>query len=474
MVRLPAEYQEVEYLESSRGEYIELSFGFDSTDEIELRGAITQISGDKYMVSPKVWNNDNNRFSMLGTIGGVGFVFAFGTCGTPNNRLTPAVSYDVNFHTITYANKVFTFVDVGSVADMSADSFGSTTANLRLFYGYNSATMGKIAYYHHKKADGTEVNLIPCYRKSDNEPGMYDLVSNQFYTNSGSGTFLIGDPVYYDTASLLERRRQILLNTPHIKTVSDSAASFKTDIATDLKGLKVYFSPVQEGTGDPSPDNVRPITGWDGIEVTVCGKNLIDPSQIENGNITSSGTLGKLIGFVRTGLIPVKYGKVYNLSGISTYGGSTYLRAHGYDQNGTWIKQINSYSVGLRANYSFSVSIDDEHIKCVRFSVAESNDFQFELGSTATEYEPYTATTLTIPFNRTIYGGYVDLVSGEVVETQTKVTLDGNNIKCNAGSYTVTNYYGAGWLYANPAGQSYYQNYDRSLYLCDRLALTTS
>lgn len=35
-------------------------------------------------------------------------------------------------------------------------------------------------------------NFIPCYRKSDNVIGMYDLVGNKFYTNQGSGAFTKG------------------------------------------------------------------------------------------------------------------------------------------------------------------------------------------------------------------------------------------------------------------------------------------
>lgn len=34
-----------------------------------------------------------------------------------------------------------------------------------------------------------------------------------------------------------------------------------------LKGLTVDIEPVQSGSGDPSPDNVRPITGWTGVNV---------------------------------------------------------------------------------------------------------------------------------------------------------------------------------------------------------------
>lgn len=42
----------------------------------------------------------------------------------------------------------------------------------------------------------------------------------------------------------------------------------------NISSCKVYFSPKQSGEGTPSPENVRPIEGWNGVEVTHCGKNL--------------------------------------------------------------------------------------------------------------------------------------------------------------------------------------------------------
>ena len=37
--------------------------------------------------------------------------------------------------------------------------------------------------------------FIPCYRKSDNIIGMYDLVNGKFYTNSGTEEFIKGEAV---------------------------------------------------------------------------------------------------------------------------------------------------------------------------------------------------------------------------------------------------------------------------------------
>ena len=51
-------------------------------------------------------------------------------------------------------------------------------------------------YYLQMRLDGVLVrDYIPCYRKSDGEIGMYDFVSNRFFTNAGSGTFEKGNDV---------------------------------------------------------------------------------------------------------------------------------------------------------------------------------------------------------------------------------------------------------------------------------------
>ena len=38
-------------------------------------------------------------------------------------------------------------------------------------------------------------NGVPCVRKSDGKPGLYDIVNGVFYTNSGTGEFLYGSEI---------------------------------------------------------------------------------------------------------------------------------------------------------------------------------------------------------------------------------------------------------------------------------------
>ena len=58
--------------------------------------------------------------------------------------------------------------------------------------------------------------------------------------------------------------------------------NFQTPAATNINSLKAYFKPKQAGTGDPSPSNVREITGWDGLSVTHCGITLYKLDTLEN------------------------------------------------------------------------------------------------------------------------------------------------------------------------------------------------
>ena len=51
------------------------------------------------------------------------------------------------------------------------------------------------------------------------------------------------------------------------ETVTGNPVSFTALRSAPLKSLKVALSPIQVGSGDPSPDNIRPISGWDSLHV---------------------------------------------------------------------------------------------------------------------------------------------------------------------------------------------------------------
>lgn len=279
MVRIPSEYQEVEYLASNGTQYIDTGVVPSITDVYSWSGEFRHINNAVLFGcrTSGTYKNDNqlylNRSKSDAASGSVYGIFLISNAaGAGVEKRNIVLAWDCPDIYTTEASKI-------SIEGYITENF-KPTQSIYLF-GFNilgtnnsSAGGGKLKFF---KIDG-RCNFIPCYRKSDSKPGMYDTVSKTFYTNSGTGEFLVGNNVYYDTTNLLESRRRILLTTPHLESPTPAnPLTFKSNMSAKLKEGKVYFTPVQEGTGDPSPDNVRPISGWDGVTLNVNGTAVTLP-----------------------------------------------------------------------------------------------------------------------------------------------------------------------------------------------------
>lgn len=95
--------------------------------------------------------------------------------------------------------------------------------------------------------------------------------------------------------NLMELRRGIIASQPHLETKSGDMVLFNTNIGVKAKNLIVDINPVQSGTGDPSPDNIRPITGWTGAKVNV-NSNVIDIAFPSEAGTVYGGTLNASTG----------------------------------------------------------------------------------------------------------------------------------------------------------------------------------
>ena len=200
---IPSDYTLLEYIQSTGSQYINLDFGFDKTDEIDIEFSVDSVnSNDKYIIAPIKWNDNKNRF-------GMGFhtrktqidlyTFAYGNVTTSNTFLEPNKKNDNQIHRWVYTNLKCMVMDMSVSIDVSNITFGKTTANLRLFYGYNSPTKGKIKHYKHKKKDFV-IDLYPV-KRNDDEIGMYDIASGRFYTNDGSDKFSGGEEIKRESES---------------------------------------------------------------------------------------------------------------------------------------------------------------------------------------------------------------------------------------------------------------------------------
>lgn len=238
-------------------------------------------------------------------------------------------------------------------------------------------------------------------------------------------------------------------------------------------GVKAMWEPAQEGTGTPSPENIRPIEGRDSVMVDRCGENVIEFLSTEDSssdikiavdaekNITLNGTLaGK--GNITIGTCRLHWvaGKTYTMY-VKKVGGSVSLGSgdgitFAYalfttDYNHFFRGGTNSTNLDVYIA-SDAALVETELVfmlQCWRKGTVFNNfKFQIEVveGTTApTTYTPYIGQTNTLTLPETVYGGEVDAVSSEGQETQKLVILNGteswNSWGINAHNPAITGFY---------------------------------
>lgn len=277
-------------------------------------------------------------------------------------------------------------------------------------------------------ANGTPVCLVyKIYVSYYASYTIHQLTPQQLTTLKGQNNFWSNADyveIEYElteTFDIQKAKRKIILNQPHVESASGDIVTFDTDMKGKLKECRVYFSPVQEGEGDPSPDNVRTITGWNGVEGYSCGKNLFNMETAVEGYIN---TTGKKINpadqeNMTSDFIPVIEGETYTWTHYPTRTGVNYWTGYAFYSNKDMDSLIDNRTTKntLKPIY-ITVPANAKYIR-IGSRYLNGGEAQLEKGSIENvSYEPYQATTTSIDWTDdagTIYGGYVDLVSGELV-----------------------------------------------------------
>ena len=116
-----------------------------------------------------------------------------------------------------------------------------------------------------------------------------------------------------DAIAALSARMDTIVGSDLLKafptdTASGEVASF-SDGADDLpvKQLLASISPVQPGSGDPSPSNVRPISGFTGLTLSHSGADTSDADTTAFDWESAAGTVYAGTLDVTTGLLTVTY-----------------------------------------------------------------------------------------------------------------------------------------------------------------------
>ena len=186
---LPEEYQEVEYIGATGTQYIKTDITCNYNDTVKM-----ESSGNFNLGNTDAWNGVNAYLQHKFTSSTVND--GQNTALTISNDDTITASYDGNTHIETV-----TIESTGkSISRTWADSsYGGNVMFLNLGNGSSaySSTSVKANLKRGKVYvdDILRMDLVPCYRKSDKVAGMYDILGNKFYTNSGTGKFTVGSDV---------------------------------------------------------------------------------------------------------------------------------------------------------------------------------------------------------------------------------------------------------------------------------------
>ena len=210
---LPDNYQQVEYIESNGTQYIDTKVTQNSNCSIFYDVSVKFSNGGNAIGTGIV--GAYTRYTQGFGISQILWQNQYRICNIIN-QITLAVYSSVsidnmweNRHQFFLKKNEF-YVDGILISDNKQETVSNCTTNCYLF-GMSGSTlqMSSQKLYNAKlynENDKIVRNFIPCYSATtvadingNNCPsgtiGMYDLVENKFYTNSGSGTFLKGPDV---------------------------------------------------------------------------------------------------------------------------------------------------------------------------------------------------------------------------------------------------------------------------------------
>lgn len=194
--RLPSAYQEVEYIQSTGTQYIDTGIMPSSSTNITMdyeyisgqSGKYIPLACERTTVGSSmfgVWINDRTKEIAIN----------YGTIDTGAISGTSGAGRHIYSNN---GNKWY--LDGNLIKTISTSSFSSTGSFF--IFALNAGTdiqtrdcTAKLYSFTAYQNSNLIRKLVPCYRKSDNAIGLYDLVNNVFYTNAGTGVFLMGAEV---------------------------------------------------------------------------------------------------------------------------------------------------------------------------------------------------------------------------------------------------------------------------------------
>lgn len=240
------------------------------------------------------------------------------------------------------------------------------------------------------------------------------------------------------------------------KEASGEIVTIESEGGEAAKSLEVSLEPIQSGSGEPSPSNVRAISGRTEVVTRVAGKNLLPSHAVgtatANGLTTTHYADGSLkingtatastdVGVWSSGNVAKGIQGSYKLNGCTNGAASRYqLIARVRNTSASTNRYVPAPNGDAAISTNATEVINNVYIN-VKSGIVMNNVMFYPMLRLATEtddnYEPYQGATYTTALGRTVYGGTLDVVSGVLTVDRAIVTLNTANMN-NSETY-------AGW-----------------------------
>lgn len=273
IVELPEGYTQVEYIEATGTQYIDTGF-VPNQDTRILCEAICEVTGSSNWLLGCSYTASSRQFGFAASVSGY-YLVSYNTVQTAFSvgiNTTEKMIIDLNKNIATVTTK-----DNFETVTATYASF-TTPNNLTLFAGNRNGTItkGNVTIYSCRIWDnGTLVrDYIPC-TDSSGAGGLYDLVTDTFYANAGTGTFTVGDVVDAEsqipgnetapiTPELFEEIRAVYLRWSEVdcegyriyrdgELVAETTNTFYADLGTDDNETYTYTLTAYRGTAESEP-----------------------------------------------------------------------------------------------------------------------------------------------------------------------------------------------------------------------------
>lgn len=179
-------YIKLEYLQSTGTQYIDTGVKFTTGFSCDIKFNMLSTSGDIDILS----SAQNDNYLLVSYLNGTPRIYLNGTAlkniAMPYNTVH-TVNMNYNGSTLTYT------VDNTTTYTVSKSN-ATSNSNLLLFARSSSYGFSKAVLYYCKIWNGDTLvkDLIPVEKASNNTICLYDLVSNTFLENNGTGEFVAG------------------------------------------------------------------------------------------------------------------------------------------------------------------------------------------------------------------------------------------------------------------------------------------